>query len=75
MRAILIFDDIRMLTSDVVQINITVTAAAGQPDAELSPLRYARATWVVVRQNGEWKISAIWVLPGEEDRIIRRSIR
>ena len=75
MRPILIIDDIKMITPDIARINITATAAAKKPVAEQSPRRYARATWVVVRQAGEWKIAALWVLPSEEDRIIRRSSR
>ena len=75
MRSILIIDDIKMITPDIARINITATAAAKKPVTKQSPLRYARATWVVAREAGEWKIAALWVLPSEEDRIIRRSSR
>jgi len=75
MRSILIIDDINMITPDIARINITATAAAKKPVTKQSPLRYARATWVVAREAGEWKIAALWVLPGEEDRIIRKSSR
>lgn len=75
MRPILIIDDIKMITPDIARINITATGAANKPIAKQSPRRYARATWVVVREAGEWKITALWILPSEEDRIIRRSSR
>jgi len=75
MRPILIIDDIKMITPDIARINITATAAAIKPVTNQSPHRYARATWVVVREAGEWKITALWLLPGEEDRVIRRSSR
>lgn len=73
MRAILIVDEIRMMAPDVALLEITATAAARQADARPSPVRYARATWVVVREAGEWRIASLWVLPSEDDRVIRRS--
>jgi uncharacterized protein (TIGR02246 family) len=73
MRSILIIDDINMITPDIARINITATGSSKKPVTTQSPLRYARATWVVVREAGGWKIAALWVLPSEEDRIIRRS--
>lgn len=75
MRPILIVDDIKMITPDIARINITATAAAKKPVTKQSPRRYARATWVVVREAGEWKITALWLLPSLEDRVIRRSNR
>jgi len=39
--------------------------------AERTPVRYARATWVLVREDNEWLITALWVLPSEDDQIIR----
>ncbi len=71
MRTILIIDEIRMMAPNVALINITGTAAVQQTDAE-PPIRYARATWVVVRKAGKWLISALRVLPSEEDHVIRR---
>ena len=71
MRTILIIDEIRMMTPGVALINITATAAARQADAE-PPIRYARATWVVVREESEWMIASLRVLPSEEDHVIRR---
>jgi uncharacterized protein (TIGR02246 family) len=72
MRTILIIDKIRMITHDVALINITATAAARQTDAEPPPIRYARATWVIVREESKWLIASLRVLPSEEDRVIRR---
>jgi uncharacterized protein (TIGR02246 family) len=71
MRTILIIDEIRMMAPNVALINITATAAVQQADAE-PPIRYARATWVIVHKAGEWLISALRVLPSEEDHVIRR---
>ncbi|HER19546.1 MAG TPA: SgcJ/EcaC family oxidoreductase [Chromatiales bacterium] len=75
MRTILIIDEVRMIAPDVALVNITATAAARQADSEPSPVRYARATWVLVREDGEWLIAALRVLPSEEDRIIRAESR
>ena len=66
-----IIDEIRMMSPDVALINVTATGAPEQPDAEQSSVRYARATWVVVRKEGKWLIAALRVLPSEDDRIIR----
>jgi len=72
-RFIPIVDEIRMMSPDVALINFTATGASQQPDAEQSPVRYARATWVVVRKEGKWLIAALRVLPSEDDRVIRRN--
>jgi uncharacterized protein (TIGR02246 family) len=72
MRTILIINKIRMINHNVALINITATAAARQTDTEPPPIRYARATWVIVREGSKWLIASLRVLPGEEDRIIRR---
>lgn len=70
-RFIPIVDEIRMMSSDVALINVTATGASQQPDAAQSSVRYARATWVVVRKEGKWLIAALRVLPSEDDHIIR----
>lgn len=70
-RAIFITDDIRMITPDVARINVIVTGATEQPEARQVPVRYARTTWVVAREEGEWLITAQRVLPSEDDRLIR----
>jgi uncharacterized protein (TIGR02246 family) len=72
MRTILIINKIRMITHDIALINITGTGAARQADTEPPPIRYARATWIIVREKGEWLIASLRVLPSEEDRVIRR---
>jgi uncharacterized protein (TIGR02246 family) len=72
MRTILIINKIRMITHDVALINITATAAARQTDTEPPPIRYARATWVIVHKESEWLITSLRVLPSEEDRVFRR---
>jgi uncharacterized protein (TIGR02246 family) len=70
-RAILIVNDIRMVTPDVALINLVATGAAAEPAPRQAPVRYARATWLLTRQDGGWLIAALWVLPSEDDRIIR----
>jgi uncharacterized protein (TIGR02246 family) len=71
-RALLIIDEIRMIAPDVALVNITATGAFTQQAADqLTPVRYARATWVLTREAGEWRIAELLVLPGEDDRIIR----
>ena len=72
MKTILIINKIRMITHDVALLNITGTAAARQTDTEPPPIRYARANWVIVREESGWLIASLRVLPSEEDRVIRR---
>ncbi|MGD8279260.1 MAG: SgcJ/EcaC family oxidoreductase [Gemmatimonadota bacterium] len=70
-RAVYIIDGIRMITPDVARLNFTVTGAFPASEGEQVPVRYTRATWVIVRDAGQWRISAVWVLPSEDDTIIR----
>lgn len=71
-RPIFIIDDIRMIAPDIALINITATGALqSQSEDQRLPVRYARATWVITRGADDWRISALWVLPSEEDRVIR----
>ncbi len=76
-RAIYIVKDIRMVTSDVALINFIVTGAAVETTAQPLPVRYTRATWLLAREDESvgWLISAVWVLPSEEDDIIREGGR
>ncbi len=70
-RALLIIDEMRPIAPDVVLLNITATGdRASSADTRL-PVRYARATWIVTRAAGEWRIAALWLLPSEDDVIIR----
>lgn len=74
-RALLIIDEIRMITRDVALVNITATGAFARQGADQpTPVRYARATWVLTREKGEWRIAELLVLPGEDDRIIRSGV-
>jgi len=70
-RALYIIDDIRMITPDAARLNFTVAGAFPASGGEQAPVRYTRATWVIVRHAGDWRISAVWVLPSEDDRVIR----
>ena len=74
-RALLVVDEISMITPDVALLNVVGTGAPPKTEGEQSRLRYTRATWVVVREDGDWLIAALRVLPSEDDRIIRNSGR
>jgi len=74
-RVLLIIDDIRLIAPDVALLNITATGASPQEAAEVStPVRYARATWVITRKGDEWRIAQLLVLPSEDDQIIRSGV-
>lgn len=73
-RALFIVRDIRMVTSDVALINLIATGASVESTVQPAPVRYARATWLLARDDEDagWLLTALWVLPSEEDNIIRR---
>jgi len=70
-RALLIIDEMRTIEPDVILLNITATGDRGSSNDARPPVRYARATWIVTRASGEWRIAALWLLPSEDDVIIR----
>jgi len=70
-RALLIIEEIRMLSDNVALINFTATGATPESTDQLLPVRRARATWVVLREDGDWLIAALRVLPSEDDKVIR----
>jgi len=72
-RVLLIIDKIRMMSDNVALLDFTATGATSEPMDELLPVRAARATWLVVREDGQWRIAALRVLPSENDRVIRAS--
>ena len=72
-RVQLIIEEIRMVGDDVALLNFVATGAAIETTAELMPVRKTRATWIIVRENGEWLIAALRVLPSEADRLVRES--
>lgn len=74
-RVLLIIDEIRMMSDNVALLNITATGASSEATEQLLPVRQARATWVVVREDGKWLIAALRVLPSEDDRVMRESAR
>ena len=71
-KVIMIIDEIRTITNDVVQVNLTVTGAIPGTKNKLQPLRHTSANWILVRGTDGWRIAALRVLPGKEDRVIRR---
>jgi uncharacterized protein (TIGR02246 family) len=58
---------LRVITPEVVLVNINSTTAGHGPSGEDLPTRLARGTWVVTRHNGGWQISAFRALPAEGD--------
>lgn len=70
-RALFIVDEIKTLSDNVALLEITATGAVSHAPSKLQPVRHARARWVVVRENGDWLIAALRVLPSEDDRIVR----
>ena len=74
-RVLLIIDDIKVLSDNVALLSFTATGATSDARDQLPPARWARATWAVVREDGEWLIAALRVLPSEDDRVTRESDR
>jgi uncharacterized protein (TIGR02246 family) len=70
--AVFIINDISVLADNVALVNITATGAIGNAQNQPKPVRKTRATWVLVQEDGEWLITAIRVMPSEEDRLIRK---
>jgi uncharacterized protein (TIGR02246 family) len=70
-RAILIPEDIRTVTPNVALVNLVGTGAPANVESRGAPVRYTRATWLISREDAAWLITALWVLPSEDDRIIR----
>ncbi len=71
-KVIMIIDEIRTITNDVVQLNLTVTGAIPGTENKPQPLRQTSANWILVRGTDGWRIAALRVLPGKEDSLIRR---
>lgn len=60
-------ESVRLLTPDVVLVNVgTLTGGRDENDEELPPRR-ARGTWVLTAHDGQWLISALRGLPAEGD--------
>ncbi len=70
-RALLIINEIKMMSDDAAFLDITATGAMAGAGDQLQPVRRARARWIVAREDGDWRIAALRVLPSEDDRIIR----
>ena len=58
-RVLLIIDEIRNISDNVVQVNVTGTGAIPGTENEPRPLRQTRAMWVLVRESGKWGIAAL----------------
>lgn len=71
-RALFIIDGIRMIDSDVALLNIVATGKPQNAEAEQQSLRYARGRWILVKEDGDWLIAALRILPGMDDLILRK---
>ena len=71
-KAVFIINEINMVTDNVAFVNITATGAIGKAQNQPNPVRKTRASWVLVLEDGEWLISALRVMPSEEDSLIRK---
>jgi uncharacterized protein (TIGR02246 family) len=56
-------DSFRVIAPGVVLINLATTTAGRRSTGEELPARLARGTWVVIRESGEWRISALRAFP------------
>lgn len=73
-RALLIIEEIRMVSDEVALVNVTGAGALLEGPSGLAPTRTTRATWVLVRGNeGEWLLGALRVLPSTADRVVRNA--
>ena len=71
-RALLIIENIRVITPRVALVNVIGSGALPQrADAAAQAVRYTRATWVLTREDDGWKIAELLVLPSEFDEIVR----
>lgn len=74
-QALMIIEQIRMITDDVALLNVLGTGAVSGPSELQESVRVARATWILKRENGHWLIATLRILPSEADRVIRASSR
>ncbi|MGD8330521.1 MAG: SgcJ/EcaC family oxidoreductase, partial [Acidobacteriota bacterium] len=70
-RALMIVDEMREIAPNVILLNITATGDLASSADQRPPARYARGTWILSRAAGEWRVAAMWVLPSEDDALIR----
>jgi uncharacterized protein (TIGR02246 family) len=63
---------IRAIATDVALVNVRTTTGGRTTQGLELPARKARGTWVLVRQDSRWVISAMRGMPTEQDRIIRK---
>ena len=62
---------IRPLTVEVVLVNEQTTTGGRTARVPELPARKARGTWVLLRQDGDWLITALRGMPMPQDRINR----
>ncbi|MFC1544381.1 YybH family protein [Gemmatimonadota bacterium] len=62
---------IRSIQAGVALLNVRTTTSGRTALGVELVARKARGTWVLVRQDDEWLISAMRGMPTEQDRIIR----
>jgi len=72
-RATFAVTSLRIIAGDACLLNLVSTTGGRDAQGQELLARKARGTWVLVRQNGKWFISALRGMPTEGDRIIRAS--
>lgn len=65
----------RAITAAVAVLNVRTTTGGRTTQGLELNARRARGTWVLVRQDGAWLVSAMRGMPTEQDRLIRASER
>lgn len=60
-------DSIRVITPEVVLVNVDSTTAGRESNGQELPTRLARGTWVVSRHSSGWQITALRALPAAGD--------
>ena len=60
-------DSMRIISPEVVLLNIESTTSGFGPGGDILPERKARGTWILTKSTGDWLISALRGLPAEGD--------
>ena len=64
-------NSLRIIAPDVALVNVATTTGGQNTRGEKLKSKKARGTWVLLRKDGDWLITAMRGMPTEEDQIIR----
>ncbi len=70
-RGTFVLNSVRFIAEDVAVVNVETTTGGQDTLGIKLHTRKARGTWVMLKQNGNWLITAMLGLPTKEDQIIR----